>query len=70
MDEKTEATEVNAFTRCFRNGMPLICCYIFIHSINNEQLLLAKHWEYKKETKIDTEITRLHSLLYPISKMG
>ena len=50
--------------------MPLICCYIFIHSINNEQLLLAKHWEYKKETKIDTEITRLHSLLYPISKMG
>lgn len=54
----------------FKNGMPLICCYLFIHSINNEQLLHAKHWEYKKEIKINTEITRLHSLLYPISKMG
>lgn len=53
----------------FRNGMPLICCYLFIHSINNEQLLRAKHWEYKKEIKIDTEITGLHSLQCPISKM-
>ena len=54
----------------FRNGMPLMCCCLFIHSINTEQLLCAKHWEYKKESKIGTEITRLHSLLCPISKMG
>lgn len=54
----------------FKNGMPLICCYLFIHSINNEQLLHAKHWGYKKEIKIDTEITRLHSLLYPSLKWG